>query len=167
MVGTVNLTIDLEREEDGRWIAEAVELPGVLCYGQSKEEAIRNAERLAIDKLLTKSRTANFRRPPSAFHSSFLMNNWPASKAKRVLAALERIGWRVKRQRGSHRFRTPRLAGLHLPGERHRLPTVLETHKSSPCAFVDAGRPAWSSDARGSAGCTAAGCACYDQFVWK
>ena len=32
------------------------------------------------------------------------MGNWPASKAERVLAALERIGWRVKRQRGSHRL---------------------------------------------------------------
>ena len=32
------------------------------------------------------------------------MSNWPASKARRVLAALERIGWRVKRQRGSHRL---------------------------------------------------------------
>lgn len=30
------------------------------------------------------------------------MSNWPASKAKRVRAALERIGWRVKRTRGSH-----------------------------------------------------------------
>jgi len=34
------------------------------------------------------------------------MSNWPASKARRVLAALERIGWRVKRQRGSHRLLT-------------------------------------------------------------
>jgi predicted RNA binding protein YcfA (HicA-like mRNA interferase family) len=29
--------------------------------------------------------------------------SWPATKAKRVLAALLRIGWSVKRQRGSHR----------------------------------------------------------------
>ena len=29
--------------------------------------------------------------------------NWPATKAKRVLAALKRIGWQVKRQSGSHR----------------------------------------------------------------
>jgi predicted RNA binding protein YcfA (HicA-like mRNA interferase family) len=31
------------------------------------------------------------------------MTNWPSSKAKRVLAALLHIGWRVKRQSGSHR----------------------------------------------------------------
>lgn len=32
------------------------------------------------------------------------MSRWPSTKAKRVLAALKRIGWRVKRQRGSHRI---------------------------------------------------------------
>lgn len=32
------------------------------------------------------------------------MSNWPATKARRVLAALERIGWSVKRQCGSHRL---------------------------------------------------------------
>ncbi len=45
----VKLTIDLDREEDGRWIAEALELPGVLCYGQTRDEAISKAERLAIE----------------------------------------------------------------------------------------------------------------------
>jgi len=45
----VNLTIELDREEDGCWIAEAVDLPGVMCYGQSRDEAISNAERLAIE----------------------------------------------------------------------------------------------------------------------
>jgi predicted RNA binding protein YcfA (HicA-like mRNA interferase family) len=32
------------------------------------------------------------------------MSNWPATKARRVLAALERIGWRIKRQRASHKL---------------------------------------------------------------
>lgn len=31
------------------------------------------------------------------------MSNWPAAKARRVLAALLRIGWHLKRQSGSHR----------------------------------------------------------------
>ena len=31
------------------------------------------------------------------------MTNWKSAKAKRVLAALESIGWRVKRQKGSHK----------------------------------------------------------------
>ncbi|MGH8482228.1 MAG: type II toxin-antitoxin system HicA family toxin [Nevskiaceae bacterium] len=31
------------------------------------------------------------------------MSNWPSSKAKRVLSALQRIGWRIKRESGSHK----------------------------------------------------------------
>ena len=31
------------------------------------------------------------------------MSHWPSSKAKRVLKALEHIGWRIKRQSGSHK----------------------------------------------------------------
>lgn len=31
------------------------------------------------------------------------MSRWPATKARLVLAALQRIGWRIKRQSGSHR----------------------------------------------------------------
>lgn len=43
----MKLAIELDREDDGRWIAEALELPGVMCYGQMRDEAINNAERLA------------------------------------------------------------------------------------------------------------------------
>lgn len=43
------MTIELDREEDGRWIAEALELPGVICYGRTRDEAIGNAKRLAIE----------------------------------------------------------------------------------------------------------------------
>jgi predicted RNase H-like HicB family nuclease len=45
----VNLSIELDREDDGRWIAEALELPGVMAYGETREEAISNTERLAIE----------------------------------------------------------------------------------------------------------------------
>ena len=31
------------------------------------------------------------------------MSNWPSAKAKRVMSALQSIGWRIKRQSGSHR----------------------------------------------------------------
>jgi predicted RNA binding protein YcfA (HicA-like mRNA interferase family) len=34
------------------------------------------------------------------------LSNWPSSKARRVLGALTRIGWVVKRQSGSHRTLT-------------------------------------------------------------
>ena len=45
----VKLTIELDRDEDGRWIAEALELCGVMRYGQTRAEAISKAERLAIE----------------------------------------------------------------------------------------------------------------------
>lgn len=41
------LTIEFDREDDGRWIAEVPELPGVLVYGDSKEEAMWRVQALA------------------------------------------------------------------------------------------------------------------------
>ena len=40
--------IEIEREEDGRWIAEVPDLPGVMSYGQSREEAISKVESLSL-----------------------------------------------------------------------------------------------------------------------
>jgi predicted RNase H-like HicB family nuclease len=65
----VKLTIDLDREEDGRWIAEALELPGVMCYGQTRDEAISNTERLAIEVIA--DRIAHRGLPSSALNVSF------------------------------------------------------------------------------------------------
>lgn len=42
------MKIEVEREEDGRWIAEVAELPGVLAYGASMAEARGKAEALAL-----------------------------------------------------------------------------------------------------------------------
>ena len=44
----MNLTLETEQETDGRWIAEVPELPGVMAYGQSREEAMSKAEILAL-----------------------------------------------------------------------------------------------------------------------
>ncbi len=42
------MKIEIEREEDGRWIAEIPELPGVLAYGNDQDEAISKAQILAL-----------------------------------------------------------------------------------------------------------------------
>ena len=42
------MKIEIEREDDGRWIAEIPELPGVMAYGDSRSEAISKAEALAL-----------------------------------------------------------------------------------------------------------------------
>jgi predicted RNase H-like HicB family nuclease len=44
----MDYTIECEQEADGRWLAEVPELPGALAYGQSADEAMRNAEALAL-----------------------------------------------------------------------------------------------------------------------
>ena len=44
----MNFTIDHEQETDGRWLAEVPELPGVLAYGVTRNEAISKAEVLAL-----------------------------------------------------------------------------------------------------------------------
>jgi predicted RNase H-like HicB family nuclease len=41
------LQIELEQEEDGRWIAEVVDLPGVLTYGATQKEALAAVQTLA------------------------------------------------------------------------------------------------------------------------
>jgi predicted RNase H-like HicB family nuclease len=43
--------IESEQETDGRWIAEVPDLPGVLAYGKSREEAIRKAQALSLHVL--------------------------------------------------------------------------------------------------------------------
>jgi predicted RNase H-like HicB family nuclease len=43
--------VETEQEDDGRWIAEVAELPGVLAYGQSREEAVRKAQALSLHVL--------------------------------------------------------------------------------------------------------------------
>ena len=44
----MTFTVEYEQEEDGRWIAEVLELPGVMVYGATKEEALAKAQALAL-----------------------------------------------------------------------------------------------------------------------
>ena len=44
----MNFTIEHEREVDGRWLAEVLEIPGVLAYGQTAQEAVAKAQALAL-----------------------------------------------------------------------------------------------------------------------
>lgn len=42
------MKIEIEREDDGRWIAEVPDLSGVMVYGESREEAIARVQSLAL-----------------------------------------------------------------------------------------------------------------------
>lgn len=44
----MQFTIETEQEADGRWIAEVVELSGVMTYGRTREDAIAQVEALAL-----------------------------------------------------------------------------------------------------------------------
>lgn len=40
--------VEYEQEEDGRWLAEVIDLPGALAYGQNIDEAVAKAQALAL-----------------------------------------------------------------------------------------------------------------------
>ena len=40
--------VETEREDDGRWLAEVIELPGVLAYGETQEVALSKVQALAL-----------------------------------------------------------------------------------------------------------------------
>jgi predicted RNase H-like HicB family nuclease len=44
----MKFNVEIEREDDGRWIAEVVDLPGAMAYGQSRDQAVARAEALAL-----------------------------------------------------------------------------------------------------------------------
>jgi len=60
----MNLNIECEREEDGRWLAEVPELPGVLVYGATANEAMAKAEALALRVLAEHLETGEIRPIP-------------------------------------------------------------------------------------------------------
>lgn len=68
----VILSIELERENDGRWLAEVPDLPGVLCYGADRDEAVARVQALALrviaDRLEHREAPAEFLNV--AFHAA-------------------------------------------------------------------------------------------------
>ena len=51
MLNERKYTIETEQETDGRWIAEVLEIPGVLAYGDTLEQAQANVEALTLRSL--------------------------------------------------------------------------------------------------------------------
>ena len=44
----ISFKVEVEQEEDGRWLAEVLELPGVLAYGQDQDAAVAKVQALAL-----------------------------------------------------------------------------------------------------------------------
>lgn len=62
----MNFRVEFEQEADGRWIAEVTDLPGVLAYGASREEALAHVQALALRVLAERLEHGETRRNPSA-----------------------------------------------------------------------------------------------------
>ncbi len=63
----MSLRVELEQEEDGRWIAEIDDLPGVMAYGQTQQEAIANVKALALRVLADRIEHGELVPEPIAF----------------------------------------------------------------------------------------------------
>ena len=44
----ITFKVEVEQEDDGRWLAEVVELPGVLAYGETQQAALSRVQALAL-----------------------------------------------------------------------------------------------------------------------
>ena len=69
----MRLSIELDREDDGRWIAEIPDLPGVMAYGMARDQAIGAVERLAVEVIA--GRIAHGELPESFFNLSFAVKD--------------------------------------------------------------------------------------------
>ncbi len=67
----MNLKLECEQEDDGRWLAEVPELPGVLAYGSNPEEAMTKAEALAFRVLAERLENGEARPLPVNFTVQF------------------------------------------------------------------------------------------------
>ena len=94
------MKIEIEREEDGRWIAEIPELPGVMVYGDTRNQVISKAEALAL-RVMADRLEHGEGIPELKEVFGLSMSRWPSTKAQQVLAALLRSGWIIKRQHGT------------------------------------------------------------------
>ncbi len=65
----MTFTIELEREDDGRWIAEVADLSGVLCYGRDRNEAVARVQALALRVIA--ERLEHGEAPPELLNVSF------------------------------------------------------------------------------------------------
>lgn len=61
--------IEYEQEEDGRWLAEVLDIPGALAYGKTKQEAIAKVQALAFRVLA--DRLEHEETPPNLLSVSF------------------------------------------------------------------------------------------------
>jgi predicted RNase H-like HicB family nuclease len=65
----VTYTVQIDREPDGRWLAEVPSLPGVMCYAGDRDEAVARVQALALRVIA--ERLENRESPPELITISF------------------------------------------------------------------------------------------------
>ena len=88
------MKVEVEREEDGRWIAEVVEVPGAMAYGATRDEAVSRVEALIL-RVLADRICDEFLPRPAGIHGRG-MSQSGSCKSRVLLRALNRIGWTLK-----------------------------------------------------------------------
>lgn len=62
----MNLHVEFDRETDGRWIAEVIDLPGVMAYGATQEEALAAVEATALHVIADRIENGELEPVPSS-----------------------------------------------------------------------------------------------------
>jgi len=57
----MRFVVELDREEDGRWIADVPQLPGVMAYGETRQAVMSTVEALALNVLADRIRAGTFK----------------------------------------------------------------------------------------------------------
>jgi predicted RNase H-like HicB family nuclease len=66
----LKFSIEIEREEDGRWLADVTDLPGVMSYGQTAQEAVQRAAVLTLRVLADRVEHGELSAPITPFSLS-------------------------------------------------------------------------------------------------
>jgi len=76
----MDFNIECEQEEDGRWLAEVLEIPGVMAYGDTAQKAMVKAEALALRVIAERLENRHYQKPISVIfrlrYSSALPYHW-------------------------------------------------------------------------------------------
>jgi predicted RNase H-like HicB family nuclease len=86
----MDLTIEADRETDGRWFAEVMELPGVITYGATRAEAVMNAKALALHVIA--DRIEHGEEPTELVGVSFKAARANGRQQRRSASSLRRFG---------------------------------------------------------------------------
>ena len=128
MVEIQPIRVELEREEDGRILASVPDLPGVMAYGASEEEAVRTVKSIALQVLADMIESGE-EVPRTAEGPLCRVSTWRATKAKQSLCspAAARLDSQ-EAGRVTLKAATSRLVQLHILLSRQR-------RSRSGCAF--------------------------------